>query len=107
VRRRFDMTDVDFAQFLSVLQNIGQLFLEKLRLFVAQVEAREFRHVSNIEIGALGHKLEMEMVEQPNGRRQKRNHQHDKKNSAFPPFFSKRTTALARSGFALTPVLQR
>ena len=31
---RFDVADVDFAQFLGVFQNVGQLFLKKMRFFV-------------------------------------------------------------------------
>jgi hypothetical protein len=80
--------------------------LEKLRLLVAQIEAREFRHVCNVEIGGLGHDLEMEMVQQPNRRGQKGNDQNQEKNPALAALFSQRPTRLRRNSDAVAFVMQ-
>ena len=107
VRGGFNVTDIDFAQFFRVLQNVGQLFLEKLRLLLAQIEPGEFLHVADVEISALSHGLEMEMVEQPNRRDQKRNHQNQKKNAPFAALFPQRSARFRRYARAVTLIVQR
>jgi len=65
-----DLADIDFAQLFRVFQNVGQLLLEKLRLLVRQIESRQLRHVSDVEVGCFGHKSKVEMIKQPNRREQ-------------------------------------
>src|SRR5439155_16927300 len=105
--RSVDMTDIHLTQLFRVLQNVGELFLEKLRLLVGQVDPREFGDVGDVEIGCFGHRSRMQTIEQPNGRYQKRNDQEEKNDAAFAALFPKRTASLARSSVAVAFVVQR
>src|ERR1700737_5243446 len=99
------MANIDLAQLLGVFQNVRQLFLEKSRFFVGQIDPCQFRHVSDIEIGCFGHGSKMETIEQPNGRYQKRNDQNEEDNAAFAALFGKRTAGAAWATFAVAFVL--
>ena len=59
VSSRFDMADIDFAQFVGVFQNTGQLFLKEARFFIGQIESRKFRDVGDVQVAGFGHKLEV------------------------------------------------
>ena len=50
MRGRFYASDVDFFQLLSVLQNITELFLKKVRFFGAEIESRQFRDIRDIQV---------------------------------------------------------
>ncbi len=52
--------------------------MEKLRLLVRQIESRQFRHVSDVEVGCFGHKSKVEMIKQPNHREQNGDHKSQK-----------------------------
>src|SRR4029077_6928386 len=102
MRRCLNVTDIDLAQLFGVFQNIGQLLLEKSRFVVGQIESRKFRDIRDVQVGAFGHRLKMQMVEQPNRRDQKRNNQDQKKNPSFAALFAKRAAAFPRSWVAVT-----
>src|SRR4029077_11754597 len=78
VSSRFDMADIDFAQLFGVFQNVGQLLLEKSRFVLRQIESRQFRHVSDVEIRCFCHKLKVEMIKQPNCREQEGHRKNQK-----------------------------
>src|SRR5260370_636070 len=107
---RLNLTDEETQlfqkQLFGVFQNVGQLLLEKLRLLVRQIESRQFRHVSDVEVGCFGHKSKVEMIKQPNRREQNGDHENQKYDTAFAPFFAQRAARFSRSDVAITFVFQ-
>jgi hypothetical protein len=102
VGSRFHMTYVSLAKFFDVIQHVTQLLLKSIRFLFRQIDPRQSGNVRNIEIRGPSHgcRSGMQIADEPDNCRGKRDDEKEENNLAVASFFAQRTRTPSTSVFA-------